>query len=297
MKWEGQRESDNVEDRRDDAGGGGGGGGGLPVGGVGLGTVVIALLAGWVFGINPLTVLGLLNNNGGNAPAVSQPHTPRPPHAAPQDQSARFVSTVLASTEDVWDQVFRASGGQYRKPVLVLYRGVTHTACGKGQAAMGPFYCPGDAKVYLDLDFFDVMRKRLGAPGDFAQAYVVAHEVGHHVQHLLGSTDKVDRLHGRVSAAQANAMSVRLELQADCYAGIWAHNAQQARQWLESGDLEEALNAASQIGDDTLQRNAGAAVAPESFTHGSSAQRVRWFRRGFDSGALAQCNTFEAQSL
>ncbi|MEX8517616.1 MAG: neutral zinc metallopeptidase [Leptothrix sp. (in: b-proteobacteria)] len=297
MKWEGQRESDNVEDRRDDAGGGDGGGGGVPIGGVGLGTVVIALLAGWVFGINPLTVLGLLNNNGGNAPAVSQPHTPRPPHAAPQDQSARFVSTVLASTEDVWDQVFRASGGQYRKPVLVLYRGVTHTACGKGQAAMGPFYCPGDAKVYLDLDFFDVMRKRLGAPGDFAQAYVVAHEVGHHVQHLLGATDKVDRLRGRVSAAQANAMSVRLELQADCYAGIWAHNAQQGRQWLEAGDLEEALNAASQIGDDTLQRNAGAAVAPESFTHGTSAQRVRWFKRGFDSGALAQCNTFEAQSL
>ncbi|MFM2057576.1 MAG: hypothetical protein RLY71_1961 [Pseudomonadota bacterium] len=290
MKWEGQRESDQIEDRRDGGGGGGGGGGGVPLGGVGLGTVVVALLAGWLFGINPLTVLGLLSGQGGEAPVTAP--APRVQHGAPKDPSARFVSTVLASTEDVWDQVFRASGGQYQKPVLVLYRGTTSTACGRGQAAMGPFYCPGDSKVYLDLDFFDVMRQRLGAPGDFAQAYVVAHEVGHHVQHLLGATDKVDRLRGRVSEAQANAMSVRLELQADCYAGIWAYHAQQAREWMDSGDLEEALHAASQIGDDTLQRQAGGPVAPESFTHGTSAQRVSWFRRGFDSGTLAQCDTF-----
>jgi predicted metalloprotease len=252
--------------------------------------VAVALLAGWLFGINPLTVLGLLNGNGGGAPVTAQ--APHAQHGTPKDPSARFVSTVLASTEDVWEQVFRASSGQYRKPVLVLYRGTTQTACGRGQAAMGPFYCPGDSKVYLDLDFFDVMRQRLGAPGDFAQAYVVAHEVGHHVQHLLGATDKVDRLRGRVSEVQANAMSVRLELQADCYAGIWAHHAQQAREWMDSGDLEEALHAASQIGDDTLQRQAGGAEAPESFTHGTSAQRVSWFRRGFESGAVAQCDTF-----
>jgi predicted metalloprotease len=162
---------------------------------------------------------------------------------------------------------------------------------------MGPFYCPGDSKVYLDLDFFDVMRQRLGAPGDFAQAYVVAHEVGHHVQHLLGVTDKVDGMRGRVSQAQGNALSVRLELQADCFAGIWANRSQQAHQWLDNTDLQEALNAASQIGDDTLQRNAGGAVAPESFTHGSSAQRVRWFKRGFDSGRMQDCNTFEARQL
>jgi len=214
-----------------------------------------------------------------------------------RDEATRFVSTVLASTEDAWEQTLRAAGGQYQKPVLVLYRGATRSACGVGQAEMGPFYCPGDRKVYLDLDFFDVMRKRLGAPGDFAQAYVVAHEVGHHVQHLLGITDKVDNARRRMSEAQANAMSVRLELQADCFAGIWANHSQQARQWLDAGDLQEALNAASQIGDDTLQRNAGGAVAPENFTHGTSAQRVRWFQRGYESGRMQDCSTFEARQL
>lgn len=297
MKWEGQRESDRIEDRRGSGGAGGGGGLRLPAGrrGVGLGTVAIALLAGWLFGINPMTILGLLAGGGGAPVETSQPVEPGRP--VQRDEATRFVATVLASTEDAWEGIFRAGGAQYQKPVLVLYRGSTRSACGLGQAEMGPFYCPGDRKVYLDLDFFDVMHRRMGAPGDFAQAYVVAHEVGHHVQHLLGLTDKVDAARRRATEAQANAMSVRLELQADCFAGLWAHHSQQARQWLDAGDLEEALNAASQIGDDTLQRNAGAAVRPETFTHGSSAQRVRWFRRGFDSGRVQDCDAFAARQL
>ena len=299
MKWEGQRESDQIEDRRD--GGGGGGGGGIRIGGgrgVGLGTIAIALVAGWIFGINPGTIIGVLGGLEGAAPgATQQAPAPGATRSAPQDENARFVSTVLASTEDIWQETFQASGRDYRKPVLVLYRGSTRSACGTGQAAMGPFYCPGDEKVYLDLGFFETMRRQLGAPGDFAQAYVVAHEVGHHVQHLLGITDRVDALRGRQSEAQANAMSVRLELQADCFAGVWAGRSQQAKNWLEQGDLEEAMNAASQIGDDTLQQNAGGAVRPESFTHGSSAQRMRWFQRGFQSGQVSQCDTFQARSL
>lgn len=298
MKWDGQRESSQIEDRRG-SGGGGRAGGGIRVGGgrgVGLGTIAVALVASWVFGINPGTVISVLGGlQGGEAPVSQSPQGT--PHARPQDESARFVSTVLASTEDIWQETFRASGRDYRKPVLVLYRGSTRSACGTGQAAMGPFYCPGDEKVYLDLGFFETMRRQLGAPGDFAQAYVVAHEVGHHVQHLLGITDRVDALRGRQSEAQANAMSVRLELQADCFAGVWAGRSQQAKNWLEQGDLEEAMNAASQIGDDTLQQNAGGAVRPESFTHGSSAQRMRWFQRGFQSGQVSQCDTFQARSL
>ncbi|MGL4188707.1 MAG: KPN_02809 family neutral zinc metallopeptidase [Sphaerotilus sulfidivorans] len=300
MKWDGQRESSQIEDRRG-SGGGGRGGGGIRVGGgrgVGLGTIAIALVAGWIFGINPGTIIGVLGGLEGAAPgATQQAPAPGATRSAPQDENARFVSTVLASTEDIWQETFQASGRDYRKPVLVLYRGSTRSACGTGQAAMGPFYCPGDEKVYLDLGFFETMRRQLGAPGDFAQAYVVAHEVGHHVQHLLGITDRVDALRGRQSEAQANAMSVRLELQADCFAGVWAGRSQQAKNWLEQGDLEEAMNAASQIGDDTLQQNAGGAVRPESFTHGSSAQRMRWFQRGFQSGQVSQCDTFQARSL
>jgi hypothetical protein len=300
MKWDGQRESSQIEDRRG-SGGGGRGGGGMRVGGgrgVGLGTIAIALVAGWIFGINPGTIIGVLGGLEGAAPgATQQAPAPGATRSAPQDENARFVSTVLASTEDIWQETFQASGRDYRKPVLVLYRGSTRSACGTGQAAMGPFYCPGDEKVYLDLGFFETMRRQLGAPGDFAQAYVVAHEVGHHVQHLLGITDRVDALRGRQSEAQANAMSVRLELQADCFAGVWAGRSQQAKNWLEQGDLEEAMNAASQIGDDTLQQNAGGAVRPESFTHGSSAQRMRWFQRGFQSGQVSQCDTFQARSL
>jgi len=204
---------------------------------------------------------------------------------------------VLASTEDVWTQVFREGGGSYQAPRLVLFRGATPTACGRGQAAMGPFYCPADQKVYMDLDFFDVMSARLGAPGDFAQAYVVAHEVGHHVQTLLGLTQRAEQARARGSAAQANAVSVRVELQADCLAGLWAHHSQRAKQWLDAGDVEEGLNAASQIGDDVLQRRSQGTVVPESFTHGSSAQRVAWFRRGLQSGKLQACDTLNAAEL
>lgn len=291
MKWEGQEQSSNVEDRR----GGGSGGGRLPIGGrgIGLGTVAIALVAGWIFGINPLTVLGLLS---GGAPVgqeqVAQGPAQRPPA---NDKAAAFVSTVLRDTEVVWNQVFQASGSTYREPKLVLFRGATPTACGTGEAAMGPFYCPGDQKVYIDLDFFDTLSRRLGAPGDFAQAYVIAHEVGHHVQNLVGTTGKVDAMRGRVSQQQQNALSVRLELQADCLAGVWGHYSQKGKGWLEQGDLEEALNAATQIGDDTLQKAGTGRVVPESFTHGSSAQRVAWFKRGFASGSVKDCNTFEAR--
>ena len=293
MKWEGNRESDNVEDRRGADSGGGSSG---PVFGgrsIGIGTIVIALLGGWILGVNPLTILGLLS--GGAPPAqVQQAPAQRPPA---DDRLARFVSTVLADTEDVWAGVFSQGGARYQEPRLVLFRGATPTACGTGEAAMGPFYCPADQKVYIDLGFYETLKHQLGAPGEFAQAYVIAHEVGHHVQHLLGITDRVDALRGRQSEAQANAMSVRLELQADCFAGVWAGRSQQAKNWLEQGDLEEAMNAASQIGDDTLQQNAGGAVRPESFTHGSSAQRMRWFQRGFQSGQVSQCDTFQARSL
>ncbi|GAB4564083.1 MAG: neutral zinc metallopeptidase [Rhizobacter sp.] len=294
MKWEGNRESDNVEDARSSGGGGGGGfrlGGGR---GIGLGTVAVALVAGWVFGINPLTVLGLLSGDGGMAPQAQQAPAARPPA---NDKLAQFVSVVLADTEDVWREQFKQMGSTYREPKLRLFRGSEPTACGRGEAAMGPFYCPGDQKVYIDLTFYETMRNRMGAPGDFAQAYVIAHEVGHHVQNLMGISGKVDGMRGRVSEAQQNALSVRLELQADCFAGVWAHHAQNARQILEQGDLEEALNAASQIGDDTLQRKSRGTVQPETFTHGSSAQRVAWFKKGIQTGSVAQCNTFEARQI
>lgn len=293
MKWEGQEESSNVEDRRGDDGGGGGGG--SPLGGrsIGLGTVVVALLASWVFGINPLTALNLLSGGGGQ-PAPSAQHAPahRP---VPDDRASHFAKTVLADTERVWDKVFAAGRSQYVKPTLVLFRGRTGTACGAGESAMGPFYCPGDQKVYLDLGFFDTLQQRLGAPGDFAQAYVIAHEVGHHVQNLMGVTQKVDAMRGRVSQVQMNALSVKLELQADCLSGVWAFHSQAGKGWLEAGDIEEALHAASQIGDDTLQKQARGTVVPESFTHGSSAQRVSWFKRGLQAGRVADCNTFDAR--
>ena len=295
MKWEGNRESDNVEDRRDDAGGGFGGGGGL-LGGrsIGIGTIVVALLGGWIFGINPLTILGMFS--GGQPAQVQQQQAPahRPPA---DDRMAAFVSTVLADTEDVWKDVFAKSGGTYKDPHLVLFRGATQTACGQGQAAMGPFYCPADQKVYIDLGFYETLKKQLGAPGDFAQAYVIAHEVGHHVQNLLGISGKMDQMRGRVSKVEYNALSVRLELQADCLAGVWANHAQSARQILEQGDVEEAMNAAAKIGDDALQRSSGGAVVPESFTHGTSAQRQRWFNNGLQNGSLKACDTFSARNL
>ena len=293
MKWEGNRESDNVEDRR--ASGGGGSGGGL-LGGrsIGIGTIVVALLGGWVFGINPLTILNMLS--GGAPPAQVQQQTPaqRPPA---DDRMAKFVSTVLADTEDVWKDVFAKGGATYKEPRLVLFRGATQTACGQGQAAMGPFYCPGDQKVYIDLGFYETLTKRLGAPGEFAQAYVVAHEVGHHVQNLLGISAKVDKMRGQVSQADYNVLSVKLELQADCFAGVWAYHANESRQILQGGDIESAMNAAAKIGDDALQRSSGGAVVPESFTHGTSAQRQRWFKTGLTSGSVKACDTFSARTL
>ena len=291
MKWEGQEQSENVEDRR---GQGGGGGGGMRIGGlgVGIGTVAVALLAGWIFGINPLTVLGLLSGGGMEASQVQQAPAGKPPAS---DKAAIFVSTVLRDTEQVWGQVVKAGGGNYQEPKLVLFRGATPTACGTGEAAMGPFYCPGDAKVYLDLDFFDTLSRRLGAPGDFAAAYVVAHEVGHHLQNLMGVTAKFDAMRGKIAEQQMNALSVRVELQADCFAGVWAHHSQKSKGWLEQGDLEEAMNAAAKIGDDTLQRAGTGRVVPESFTHGSSQQRMTWFKRGLDSGSIKQCDTFGAK--
>ncbi len=293
MKWEGNRESDNVEDRRD--GGGGGSGGGL-LGGrsIGIGTIVVALLGGWVFGINPLTIINMLS--GGAPPAQVQQQAPahRPPA---DDRMAKFVSTVLADTEDVWKDVFTKGGATYKEPRLVLFRGETQTACGQGQSAMGPFYCPADQKVYIDLGFYETLTKRLGAPGEFAQAYVVAHEVGHHVQNLLGISAKVDKMRGQVSKADYNVLSVKLELQADCFAGVWAYHANQSRQILEGGDIESAMNAAAKIGDDALQRSSGGAVVPESFTHGTSAQRQRWFKTGITSGSVKSCDTFSARNL
>ncbi|MDR0775653.1 MAG: zinc metallopeptidase [Azonexus sp.] len=290
MRMDGQRESDNLEDRR------GAGGGGLRLGGgrLSLGAIVIALVASYFLGVNPLTVLSMLD--GGGLPAVEQ-HAPKAHRPPADDETARFVSQVLASTEDTWHQVFQASGKQYREPKLVLFSGVTPTACGTGQSAMGPFYCPGDQKVYIDLQFFDELKTRFKAPGEFAQAYVIAHEVGHHVQNLLGISEQVQRARQQVGEAEGNALSVRLELQADCLAGVWGKRTDTMKNVLEPGDLEAALNAASAIGDDRLQQQARGRIVPESFTHGSSAQRMHWFKRGFESGDMNQCNTFKAAQL
>lgn len=293
MRWEGNRESGNVEDHRS-AGGGGGGFRGFGGRSIGIGTIVIALVGGAIFGINPLTILGILSGGGGPAPQVQQAPVQRPPA---DDTMARFVSTVLADTEDVWKQLFSQGGATYQEPRLALFRGAIQTACGQGQSAMGPFYCPADQKVYIDLNFYETLKTRLGAPGDFAQAYVIAHEVGHHVQHQLGITNRVNALRGRASQAEQNAASVRLELQADCFAGVWAHHAQNARQILEQGDVEEAMNAAARIGDDALQGSRGGAVVPESFTHGTSAQRQRWFATGLKTGSVKACDTFSARTL
>ncbi|MFA7667431.1 MAG: neutral zinc metallopeptidase [Burkholderiaceae bacterium] len=296
MRWRGNRESSNVEDRR--AGGGMPGGGGIRLGGgrIGLGTIAIALVAGWLLGVNPLTLLSMLAGGGSmTPPAVT---SPAPARQGPiDDELGRFVSVVLADTEDVWKEIFEANGGRYREPVLVLFRGSTRTACGVGQAAMGPFYCPADQRVYIDLGFYETMRSKLGAPGDFAQAYVIAHEVGHHVQNLLGISEKVSSARARLSAAEGNELSVRTELQADCFAGVWAKRAHDARQILERGDVEEALNAAAQIGDDALQKRSQGYVVPDSFTHGTSQQRVRWFRQGLETGDFRRCDTFSARSL
>ncbi len=283
MRLDDSRESDNVEDRRAS---------GPRIGGrgtIGIGTIVLALVAMY-FGVDPNVVLQMAEG----PPTQQQAPATKPPANDPQ---ARFGSKVLGETEDTWSAIFQKDlNRQYVAPKLVLFRGATPTACGTGQAAMGPFYCPADSKVYIDLAFFDELQNRFKAPGDFAQAYVIAHEVGHHVQHLLGISDQVDNLRRR-NPSQANALSVRLELQADCFAGLWAQRANAARNILEGGDVEEALAAATAIGDDRLQKQSQGYVVPDAFTHGSSAQRVRWFKRGLESGNLKQCDTFAASSL
>jgi len=285
-----QGESRNVEDVR-----GSSGGGFRPVHGISLGTIVVALVGGWLFGVNPLQILGLLS--GGTTSSVQAPAEPgqAPPEG---DAQAKFVSQVLRSTEQVWTTAFQERGAAYEEPKLKLFRDSYPTACGQGDAAAGPFYCPRDHIVYLDLTFFDVMTQQLGAPGQFAHAYVIGHEVGHHVQNLLGIIDKVDAQRSRGSEAQSNALSVRLELQADCLAGVWATRSQKEQGWrLEDGDIATALNAAAQIGDDTLQRRSRGTVVPESFTHGTSAQRVAWFKRGASGGQIDSCDTFAAAQL
>ena len=289
MRMDDQGESQNVEDVR------GSSGGFRPVHGISLGTVAVALIAGWVFGVNPLQILGLLS--GGTGSSVQAPE--QPGQAPPEgDTQAKFVSQILRSTEQVWTAAFQERGATYQEPKLRLFRDSYPTACGMGEAAAGPFYCPRDHIVYLDLSFFDIMTQQLGAPGQFAHAYVIGHEVGHHVQNLLGIIERVDAQRARVSDAQSNALSVRLELQADCFAGVWATRSQKETGWrLENGDIETALNAASQIGDDTLQRRSRGTVVPESFTHGTSAQRVSWFKRGVEGGQIDSCDTFAAAPL
>ncbi len=297
MQWGNNRESNNVEDVRGSSGGsgggmGGGGGliGGLLSGRMGIGTIVIALVASYFLGINPLTVLGFLSGGGAPVPQIQQ-------HSAPiNDEASKKVREVLATTEDVWGAQFKAAGSQYRAPKLRLFRGSEPTACGQGQAAMGPFYCPADKKVYIDLAFYETLKNRLGAPGEFAQAYVIAHEVGHHVQHLLGISDKVDAQRGRISEAQQNALSVRLELQADCLAGVWGYHVKSQFQ-ITQQDVQDAMNAATKIGDDALQRASTGTIRPESFTHGTSAQRVRWFNTGLQSGSIQRCDTFNTRDL
>ena len=303
MRLDDERPSDNIEDRRG-AGGGFGfpGGGGRRVripmgrsrGGMGLGGIILLLALSYFLGINPLD---MITGGGQLAPTSQREVSSRqmPPGTVKNDPGKAFVARVLGTTERTWQKVFNQQLHKfYKPPKLVLFSGYVRSACGMAQAAMGPFYCPADQKVYIDLSFYRDMKRKLGAPGDFAQAYVIAHEVGHHVQNLLGIADKVARARRRLGKAEANALSVRMELQADCLAGVWGHD---NRRLLEAGDLEEALNAAAAIGDDRLQRRSRGYVVPESFTHGTSAQRVRWFRRGFDSGDVRACDTFNASRL
>jgi uncharacterized protein len=284
MRWRDRRRSSNIEDRRSARG--------TTLVGGGIGTIVI-VLAAMYFGIDPSFLLeGVQSVN-----VPSDTATTPGEQDFSEDPLADMVAVVVADTEDVWNEVFAASNRRYEEPVLVMFRGATQTACGVGQSFMGPFYCPADRKAYIDLDFYTELKNRFDAPGDFAQAYVIAHEIGHHVQHLLGITDEVHRSRQRLSEAEANRMSVRLELQADCLAGVWANRTDRQHNFLEEGDVEEALNAASAIGDDRLQQGSGRGVSPDSFTHGTSEQRVRWFRAGLEQGDPERCDTFAAQSL
>ena len=286
MDIRGRRQSSNIEDRR----------GMRPVRtGIGLslgGVLFLVVLS--LFGINPLPFIGVATK----APEVQMQDTGQPYQESPQEAEAReLTAVVLADTEETWSQLLPKYGLQYVEPKLVLFSGMTPSACGTGQSAMGPFYCPLDQKVYLDTSFFDDLSQRFGAPGDFAQAYVIAHEVGHHVQTLVGTSEKVRAAQQNMSQADANALSVRMELQADCYAGVWAHNAARSRQLLEPGDIEEGLRAASAIGDDRIQKQTQGRIVPDAFTHGSSEQRMRWFSRGFETGDPQACDTFGAAQL
>jgi len=324
MKWRGRRQSDNVEDRRGQGRGGSGfpfPGGGRRMrmpqsragkgGGIGIFGILIILGLMWLFGIDPRMLLGGgqpgqvpdmripdIQTPGPQARVPSGPKpTPQAPSKGSADEMKQFVSVVLADTEDTWKNLFRKAGRQYREPTLVLFRGGVRSACGVGMAQMGPFYCPLDQKLYIDLSFYQELKNRFGAPGDFAQAYVIAHEVGHHVQTLLGISEEVQRAKMRMGQRDGNALQVRMELQADCLAGMWAKHTDRSKKFLEPGDIDEALNAASQIGDDRMQRRTQGYVVPDAFTHGSSEQRARWFRRGYDSGSFESCDTFSAPSL
>jgi predicted metalloprotease len=335
MRWRGREQSSNVEDRRGSGGGGfrfpipGGGGGGRG-GGLGVIGIVVVLGLAFFFGIDPRILMDGMGGGptqtqqqpdgggvqipdivkemfpdlklpGGDSDSVDAPSQPRdqikPTQTGSDDEMKQFVAVVLRDTETVWDSLFQQFGQQYREPSLVLFEGATRSACGLGQAAMGPFYCPADGKVYIDLSFFRELKNRFKAPGDFAQAYVIAHEVGHHVQTLLGISEKVMEAKSRMSERQANAVQVRMELQADCLAGVWAHNADKRENILEEGDIDEALNAAAAIGDDRIQKQTQGQIVPDAFTHGSSEMRQRWFRRGFSSGEMDQCDTFNADEL
>lgn len=300
MRWRGERQSTNVEDRRGRAGGMRMPGGTRRGGGIGLGTLVIGLIIAWLFGINPLSLLGIVDSVApGGAPGgavVTQPQGSQ--GGAPvRDEMGQFVSVVLASTEDTWNAVFAKAGARYEAPKLVLYSGSTRTACGMGDAAAGPFYCPADQGVYIDLSFYQTLRQRFGASGDLAEAYVIAHEVGHHVQNLVGTMAKMAAARRQAGEREYNQLSIRLELQADCFAGIWTNHSQQAKGWLEAGDLEEAMRAAAAVGDDNIMKRTQGTVVPDAFTHGSSEQRMRWFRIGAESGQIEQCNTFGAARL
>jgi hypothetical protein len=291
MRWQDMRGSDNVEDREGQSPRMGGlGGGGLKIGGAGLVAVVVLSL---LFGQNPLEILSMLAGGGGEVSAPAPQTAPPPSRSGPplRDENKEFVAKVLGDTEDVWGRLLGQMGGRYDPPKLVLFRDSVDSACGLASSAVGPFYCSGDRHVYLDLTFFQELKQRFGAPGDFARAYVIAHEIGHHVQNQLGISEKVARQRERGGQAAANALSVRQELQADCFAGVWGHFAKQ-RNLLEPGDVEAGLNAAAAIGDDRLQKQARGSVRPEAFTHGSSAQRVQWFRAGLDSGDPRRCDTF-----
>jgi uncharacterized protein len=311
MRWGDFRRSDNIDDRTDgDSGGGGGfpGGGGIKLGG---GALIVVVVASLLFGVNPLEMIGMIEGGGPVSPSPSQSQTQAPPGygpqqaptpgqppavGAPKDPAKDFVAAILGDTEDTWGAVFKAMGSRYDPPRLVLFRGVARSACGTASAATGPFYCSADRELYLDTGFFAELSKRFGAPGDFAQAYVIAHEVGHHVQNLTGTMQKFDQQMQRLDARGRNALSVRLELQADCYAGVWGYFAQR-RGKLEPGDLEEGFRAASAVGDDQIQKQTQGVVRPESFTHGSAEQRLRWFKAGIETGDMRKCDTFGASQV